>query len=184
MWQKNAWFEEELQTDQEQFAYLPDYLKTYWTPEHNDHLKYRDNKDFIQLKRDEYQIYLRLTGLMHEAGVKLLAGTDVGANPLCWPGTGVHNELEELVRAGLSPFEALKTATIHPAKFLEIDKFYGSVAKGKIADLVLLKSNPLEDIGAVREIMAVVKDGKLIDSEMRGQMLEEIRDALTQKSKD
>ena len=176
MWQKNAWFEEERKADQDQFAYLPNYLKKYWTPAHNDHLKYRDNQAFIQLKRDEYQMYLRLTNLMHKAGVKLLAGTDVGANPLCWPGIGVHNELEELVRAGLSPSEALKTATIHPAEFLEISVDYGSIAEGKVADLVLLKANPLEDISAVREIVAVVQHGILIDTKMRQLLLNEIKD--------
>ena len=101
---------------------------------------------------------------MHENGVKLLAGTDTGANPLCFPGLGVHNELQALTEAGLTPAEALKTATINPAEFLGIGNTYGSVTEGKVADLVLLNKNPLAEIGNSLKIAAVIRDGRLLDS--------------------
>ena len=164
MWYKNAWYEEELQKDKRLMAYLPNYLQEYWTPEVNDHLTHRDNKNFIATKKRSYQLYLKMVKRMHEKGVLLLAGTDTGANPLCFPGVGVHNELEALVEAGLSPLEALKTATLNPALFLEIKKDYGTVSVGKMADLVLLEQNPLEDISNVRKINAVIRGGKLFDT--------------------
>ncbi len=175
MWYKNAWFEQELVADADLWPFLPPYLKKYWTVELNDHLKYRDNKAFLALKRRLYEYYEKIVRSLHSSGVKLLAGTDVGANPLCWPGVGVHNELQALVAAGISPEEALKTATINPALFLEIEKEYGSVEEGKIADLVLLEANPLQNIEAVRGVWGVIKDGVFYNSQVRSQKLEEIK---------
>lgn len=164
MWYKNAWYEEEQPKDEPLLAYLPKYLQEYWTPEINDHLTNRNNRKFIELKKELYHLYLKMVKRMHEKGVMLLAGTDTGANPLCFPGVGVHNELQALVDCGLSPAEALKTATINPAIFLEINEHYGTVGVGKVADLALLSKNPLEDIENIRSISTVVRDGQVIDS--------------------
>ncbi|THD69671.1 hypothetical protein E7Z59_04920 [Robertkochia marina] len=162
MWYKNAWYEEELEKDKALIPELPMYLQRYWTPDENDHLKHRDREDFIEVKKELYEFYAFLVKRMKQSGVKLLAGTDTGANPLCFPGVGVHNELAALVKAGLTPGEALRTATLNPAIFLEIDDHYGRVSKGYKADLVILVNNPLEDILNTRKIQAVVRDGKLI----------------------
>ena len=177
MWFKNAYYEEEAKKDSAYFKYLPQYLQKYWQPETNVHLRYRQDK-IVETKRRLVEYYLTITGEMHRAGVKLLAGTDVGANPLCWPGIGVHNELEMFVQAGLSPAEALKTATINPTNFLEIDQDFGSIEVGKIADLVILKGNPLEDIKQVREIEAVIKRGVVFDAKKRVQLLQGIAEFL------
>ncbi|RMG27414.1 MAG: hypothetical protein D6730_07205 [Bacteroidetes bacterium] len=174
MWYKNAWFEREVEKDRELYAYLPEYMRRYWTPEENDHLRYRDHQGFIQMKQQLYRKYEELVKAMHQAGVPLLAGTDMGANPLCFPGIGLHNELSCLVAAGLSPAEALKTATLNPAIYLGIEKDYGTVAEGKVADLVILEENPLEDIAHIREIRAVFKNGKLYDEQARARILDEI----------
>ncbi len=173
MWYKNAYYEEEAVKDSAYWKYLPPYLKEYWGPETNVHLKYRQ-PEVLATKRRQLEFYLRITGEMHRAGVKLLAGTDTGANPLCWPGIGLHNELELLVHAGLSPAEALKTATINPAEFLGLTSDFGTVTPGKVADLVILNGNPLEDIRAVRDIEAVVRRGKLYDNKAREAILVEI----------
>ncbi|NAY91278.1 amidohydrolase family protein [Muricauda sp. JGD-17] len=165
MWYKNAWYEQEWGRDLELTELLPPYLQAYWTPEHNDHLQFRDNTDFIKTKQRLYQLYQEMVKNMNDKGVLLLAGTDVGANPLCHPGVGVHNELEALVEAGLTPAEALKTATLNPALFFEITEEYGTVSEGKRADLVLLEGNPLEDINAIRSISNVIRDGRVFDSE-------------------
>ena len=121
-----------------------------------------------------YRQYLVITRLMHEAGVKLLAGTDAGANPLCFPGTGVHAELLALVEAGLSPAEAIQTATINPAIFFGIEKDFGSVATGKIADLVVLNNNPFSDIENISSIEAVIQHGRLITRDSIDQVAKKI----------
>lgn len=175
MWYKNAWFEQELPKDSVYLHYLPGYLRTYWTPEINDHLRHRENTDFIETKKRLYGFYQFMVREMQQSGVNLLCGTDMGANPLCFPGIGVHNELEALVESGLSPAQALLTATVNPAVFLGIDQDYGTVETGKIADLVLLDSNPLLEIRHSRTISAVVQNGVLLDSAEIGKMLEEIK---------
>jgi imidazolonepropionase-like amidohydrolase len=98
--------------------------------------------------------------LFNEAGVLLLAGTDVGV-PLQVPGISLHVELERLVEAGLTPLEALQTATLNPARVLEMADSLGTIDRGKLADLVLLEANPLADIRNTQKIRAVVADGRL-----------------------
>jgi hypothetical protein len=99
--------------------------------------------------------------LAHKTGVPMLAGTDCGVdNNYMFPGWSLHEELESLVKAGLKPVDALRMATINAAKWRGESDTEGSVEKGKVADLVLLRSNPLETIGHTREIDAVVNGGK------------------------
>jgi Amidohydrolase family len=98
--------------------------------------------------------------LFNKAEVVLLAGTDVGV-PLQVPGISLHVELERLVEAGLTPLEALQTATVNPARVLEKVDSLGTIEPGKLADLVLVDANPLEDIRNSRKIRAVVADGRL-----------------------
>jgi hypothetical protein len=104
---------------------------------------------------------LDIVNSMHHAGVQLLAGTDTGALD-CYPGFSLHEELELLVQAGLTPLEALQTATFNPARFLNRTKDMGTVERGKWADLVLLDANPLDDIRNTRRIYAVVCRGRLL----------------------
>jgi imidazolonepropionase-like amidohydrolase len=90
----------------------------------------------------------------------LLAATDVDI-PLGVPGLSLHEELATLVEAGLTPLEALRDATLDPARVLGLADSLGKVESGKLADLVLLDANPLEDIRNTRRIRAVVADGRL-----------------------
>ncbi|MGC2185802.1 MAG: amidohydrolase family protein [Terriglobales bacterium] len=99
---------------------------------------------------------------MHVAHVPLLAGTDT-PNPYTYPGFSLSEELELLVSAGLSPMEALQTATLRAAEFLGVQRLFGSVAQGKIANLVLLDANPVEDIRNLRQVRAVIVRGRLLD---------------------
>ncbi|MCG8607457.1 amidohydrolase family protein [bacterium] len=103
---------------------------------------------------------LELTGKAHEAGVKILAGTDAN-DTYCFPGLGIHDELQELVKAGLTPAEALRSATILPVEYFELTHDYGTVDSGKVADLVLLKSNPLVDIANTQKITTVIYNGNI-----------------------
>jgi Amidohydrolase family len=100
------------------------------------------------------------TRLLHEAGVMLLAATDVGI-PMLVPGLSLHEELALLVEAGLTPLEALRTATVNPAKVLGMADTLGTIEADKLADLVLLDANPLADIANTRRIRAVVANGRL-----------------------
>lgn len=100
--------------------------------------------------------------LLHQAGVPLLAGTDVG-NPFVVPGFSLHTELEMLVRAGLSPLAALQAATVNPARFLAATDSLGTVEPGKLADLVLLDADPLADIRNTARIRAVITNGRYLD---------------------
>jgi imidazolonepropionase-like amidohydrolase len=107
---------------------------------------------------------------MQKAGVKILAGTDAPA-PYVFPGSGLHDELQLLVEAGLTPREALQSATKSPAEFLHVAKDSGAIEEGKIADLVLLEANPLDDIRNTRKIQAVIVRGKLLDRTALNQLL-------------
>ena len=95
---------------------------------------------------------------MQRAGVGILAGCDAMIAGFC-----LHDELALMVKGGMSPAAALQTATINPARALALEKVYGTVDAGKRADLVLLDANPLEDIGNVGRIAAVVMNGRLLD---------------------
>ena len=100
----------------------------------------------------------------HRAGVVLLAGTDLGT-VLTYPGSSLHEELELLVaRVGLSPLEALRTATLNPARFFGLEREMGEIKAGMVADLVLLRRDPLRDIRAARDIQSVIAAGRYFDS--------------------
>lgn len=101
---------------------------------------------------------LKLTGQAYRAGVPVLVGTDTANN-----GFRYHDEMALLVRAGLSPAEVLKAATIDAARYARVDRRFGTVAVGKRADVVLLRANPLTDIRNTRRIGAVLIDGRLYD---------------------
>lgn len=101
-----------------------------------------------------------ITLWMNQNDVLLLAGSDMGPinNTTI---DGLHKELEMMVKSGLSPLEALKTATINPSKFLKIDDEYGSIEINKKANLIILNSNPLKDISNTKDISFVLKDGEV-----------------------
>lgn len=104
---------------------------------------------------------LFLTGRAHAAGVPIGAGTDTPI-ALAIPGYSLHSELEFLVRAGLSPLEALQSATVRPAEYFSLEDQMGTIDVGKRADMVLLDANPLDDIANTKRIAAVVTKGKLL----------------------
>ena len=109
-----------------------------------------------------YRFGIEQTGRAHAAGVQILAGTDA-PDSYAFPGSGLHDELEHLVEGGLSPMDALRAATIEPARFLGLEGEAGEIVVGARADLVLLNENPLEDIAAVRSVDAVMLAGALYE---------------------
>ena len=114
-----------------------------------------------------------------EAGVPLLVGTD-SPTPGAFPGFSIHDELELLVEAGVSPAQALRSATWEPARYFAVTDSLGTVKAGNLADLVLLEANPLADIGATRRIAAVWTSGRLIDQNERRRLLERAEAAAKQ----
>jgi len=110
-----------------------------------------------------YKLVRQMIPDAQHAGVGILAGSDSGANEYSVPGFSLHDELVELVGAGLTPMQALQSATLNAARYLGITDAFGTVELGKAADLVLLEGNPLEDIGNTRKVSAVVVNGKIFD---------------------
>jgi hypothetical protein len=120
--------------------------------------------------RNNWELSLRLVGELYRAGVQIMAGTDVG-NAYVYPGFGLHDELALLVEAGMPPMYALQAATRNPAKYLGVLDSIGTVEQGKLADLVLLEANPLENIANTQRIAAVVMNGKLLSRESLDKIL-------------
>lgn len=120
-----------------------------------------------QIEKDwarEVENRLRMTGDLHSAAAGVLAGTDASFNfPLVMMGFSLHEELELMVQSGLTALQSLQTATWNPARFLDATERLGTITEGKLADLVLLDANPLEDIRNTTKIRAVVLNGQLLD---------------------
>lgn len=115
----------------------------------------------------------RLAIMMQRAGVGILAGTDT-PNPYVIPGFSLHDELALLVEAGFSSLEALQAATLNPAGFLNTSDSLGTIAPGKLADLVLLDADPLADIHNTTKIRAVVANGRYLDRAALDAMLADV----------
>ncbi len=117
--------------------------------------------------------HMRLVKAFQDAGVPVVAGTDAGISGVVW-GFSLHDEIELLVKAGLTPNEALISATRLPATWLGIQDKIGTVEVGKYADLVLLDANPLEDIKNTRKISGVFVNGRWLDSKKINSMLSNV----------
>jgi imidazolonepropionase-like amidohydrolase len=117
-----------------------------------------------------------LVANMQKAGVGILAGTD-DANPYSFVGFSLHDELAMLVDAGLTPMQALQSATLNPAKFLNRLDSLGTIEKGKLADLVLLDANPLVNIRNTQRIKAVVVNGRYFDEDALKRILSDVETA-------
>ncbi len=122
------------------------------------------------------QKLLQVVGIMHRAGVQFIAGTDVGGAYLV-PGFSLHDELADLVSTGFTPMQALESATLDAASFLGQEKEWGTIQKDRLADLVLLDANPLENIANIRKISAVVVNGRLLDRKTLDATLAQIQTA-------
>jgi imidazolonepropionase-like amidohydrolase len=120
--------------------------------------------DEITVRKRFVEKELEVVGMLHKAGVPFLAGTDTPPGVYIFPGFSLHEELQRFVAAGLTPLEALQTATLNPARFFGIEEQAGTVEKGKQADLVLLSANPLQDIANTQKIAAVIVNGHYYSS--------------------
>lgn len=127
-----------------------------------------------EARKARYHLIAAQVPALQAAGVTLLAGSDSAAlNTYVYPAEALHEELSLFTDAGLSPLDALRAATINGARFMGLDDSHGSIAPGKRADLVVLESNPLEDIRATRRIHAVIRGGELFDRARLDGLLEQ-----------
>ena len=118
---------------------------------------------------------------LHAARVGFLAGTDTPAGVDLLPGASLHLELQRFVAAGFTPLEALQTATLNPARFLNRQQDFGSVQAGRLADLVLLSANPLTDITNTRRIVGVLADGQYLSQADLAQLRKRLQQVATGK---
>ena len=148
--------------DQKEYAkdprlkYVPQDFLIEWTELKNARISMPQR--MAEMKR-VFPTFLKIIGAMRRAGVNLLAGTDATQIHVV-PGFSLHDELALLVKAGFTPMEALQSATIAPARFMEREKDLGTIDPGKFADMVLLEANPLNNINHTKKIAAVVLDGR------------------------
>ena len=158
--------------DDDAMKLVPLSTRTRWDDRRKQIINASAAEDF-SFRRLLFDKSRELVGLMHRAGVMLLAGTDA-MDDYVLPGTGLHEELELMVEAGLTPLEALQTATRNPAQFVNKLDTLGTIERGKIADLVLLDADPLQQIGNTRKISAVIVGGKLLSQAQRQELLAKI----------
>jgi imidazolonepropionase-like amidohydrolase len=151
--------------------YIPQYLLTDWSRQK---AQARSSIEKLAWYKKELGRELKIVGELQRAGVLLLAGSD-SLDPYDLPGESLHRELELMVQAGLTPNEALQTATLNPAIVLGRLNDLGNIAAGKMADLVVLDANPLEQISNTRRIYGVFLRGKFLNRSQLDGMLETVR---------
>jgi imidazolonepropionase-like amidohydrolase len=156
--------------DQRGMKLIPPSMQKPWNLEKIlDPLSAEDRQDLVKIVPK----MLEVVGRMHRAGVKIMAGSD--APWLVVPGFSLHDELLLLVKAGLTPADTLRAATLDTAQFLGLQNSLGSVETGKVADLVLLDANPLEDIRNTRTISGVCLQGRWFNRQALDGLLQKVR---------
>src|SRR5438270_1640723 len=171
-WQRGGTFLDQLDWKHQPLdKYVPAYWRHVTWRRFNDQMMPDLLHDPLPLRQDYFARNLQMVGALHHAGVLFLAGTDTAPGIYVMPGFSLHDELANFVEASFTPMEALQTATSNPAKFLGTEANSGSVEPGKIADLVLLRGNAIEDIQKARKIELVVAAGRLFDRAALDQLL-------------
>lgn len=127
-----------------------------------------DNPFFLNRTPERLQIAMLesdvsniVVAQMRDVGLQVMAGSDADGAPLQVPGFSLHDELHLLVDAGYSPMEALRSATVLPARFFGVMSDYGPLGPGRVADLLLVDADPTADITNVHLIHAVLANGRL-----------------------
>ncbi|MCR8556389.1 amidohydrolase family protein [Mucilaginibacter sp. BJC16-A38] len=151
--------------------YVPPLLQSKWLTANN--YNKGTTPEFVAHIDKIADFNIRLVKAFKEARVPMVAGTDSGTSGVVW-GFALHDEIELLVKAGLTPGEALISATRLPATWLGIDNKIGTVETGKYADLVLLDANPLTDISNTRKISGVFVNGRWLDKSGINAMLSDL----------
>ena len=178
VWERGQWLVDDIDLSHDPLTkYAPSSWKDHtWPMFVHDIIKDMDT-DPLPVRKKFVQMELDMTLAMFRAGVPFMAGTDTAAGVHIFPGFSLHQELVLFQRAGLTPMQALQTATLNPAKFMGRTADLGTVEKGKLADLVLLDANPLEDIANTQKIRGVVLAGRYFDRAALDEMLRGVEKA-------
>jgi imidazolonepropionase-like amidohydrolase len=160
-WERGQWLVDAIDyTKDPDLAYAGhNWVTKQWPASQASILKSLDT-DPLAVREKFVEHELDIVRKLHAANVPFLAGTDTPAGVDVIPGISLHLELQRFVAAGFTPLEALQTATLNPANFYHRREDFGTVEIGRIADLVLLEANPLENIANTRTIVGVVADGR------------------------
>lgn len=149
-----------------EMKYIPPRIAQSWGPATNPYVARFKNLNIEQFWT-LYRGLEKFTRAFRDAGVRLLAGTDA-MNPSVVPGFSLHDELRDLVAAGLTPYEALRAATANAAEFLKAEKEFGTIAVGRRADLILVEGNPLDNVTSASRRTGVMMRGRwLSQSELQ-----------------
>jgi len=164
VWERGQWLIDDIDySHNPDLKYAPDSWQHKSWPSFTKGILAELDTDEVSVRRRFVQKEFEIVNAMRKAGVPIMAGTDTAAAVAVLPGFSLHTEMECFVQAGFTPMEALQTATLNPAKFLGLQRQMGTIEKGKLANLVLLDANPLDDIRNTRKIAAVVLNGRLLD---------------------
>ena len=155
-----------------ELKYLPPWTQAQYQPSAN---RYKNgfSADSYPRIRTSLAFQRKLLKALFDAGVPLMCGTDAPeVGPM--PGFGIHGELQEFVNDGLTPYQALRSATVNVARYLRQDGEFGTVEKGKRADLVLLDGNPLIAIASTRKVAGVMVRGSWLPQVQLARMVEDV----------
>jgi imidazolonepropionase-like amidohydrolase len=153
--------------------YMGIFYRNFWDYRKDFRFKTFTEETFSLFKK-EFDLKLKIVKAIHDAGIPLIAGTDF-PNPHCYPGFSLHDELQWYVKAGLTPAQALRTATFNPALYFGIQQTHGTVAIGKTANLVMLSNSPLDDITNTQKIEMVILRGKVLTRKDLDDMLTKVK---------
>jgi len=154
--------------------YVPAYWKEHTWKNFSEDVKQGIDGDDLETRKKFIEKELEVVALLHKAGVPFLAGTDTPPGVYIFPGFSLHEELQRFVAAGFTPLEALQTATLNPAIFFQMEDRLGTIEKGKLADLVFLEANPLEDIRNTQKIGAVIVNGRYFSKADLQRLLQQV----------
>jgi imidazolonepropionase-like amidohydrolase len=172
VWERGQWLVDDIDLSHDPLIkYAPSSWKDRTWPMFVTDIKKDMDTDPLPVRKKFVQMELDMTLAMFRAGVPFMAGTDTAAGVHIFPGFSLHQELVLFQKAGLTPLQALQTATLNPATFMGRTADMGTVEKGKLADLVLLDANPLDDIANTQKIRAVVLAGRYFDRPSLDQIL-------------
>jgi imidazolonepropionase-like amidohydrolase len=162
--------------DRGRLPFTPAFIRRSWNPRRDVRFQNLRSGDFETLRK-YFRFQQRLIRDLVDAKVNILAGTNCPGSPGTWAGFSLHDDLQLLVEGGMTPAQALKTATLNPARFLKREDEIGQVKTGMRADMVLLEKNPLDRIENTVTIQAVVVRGRYLDRSALDELLKQARAA-------
>jgi imidazolonepropionase-like amidohydrolase len=153
-----------------EMRYVSPFMRANWSPSSPMNYLARLPASYVTAAHEALPFQQKAVRALRDAGAGILAGTDMG-NPFVIAGFALHEELAYLVGAGLTPYEALRAATIDAARCMDAENEWGSIAVGRRADLVLLEANPLDDVAHAKRRVGVVLRGRwLTENAMRAEL--------------